>query len=131
MFVTDDHIEEFVAQYGRPAEARFRFGVNEHGYGIIKGSQKDGRRHDITVYIRKGEQVVVNAKHFYPQGLFRAPSGGLKPGEDFHEGVFREISEETGCEIEITRFLLRSDVTFFYLDEPESRLRPPIDWLTL
>jgi 8-oxo-dGTP pyrophosphatase MutT (NUDIX family) len=55
---------------------------------------------------------VVIAKHFYPPGLYRAPSGGLHPGEDFETGIAREVGEETGCSVVLDKFLLRTAVTF-------------------
>lgn len=86
--------------------------VDEKEYLRIKASQKDERRHDVTLYIFKGDKIVVIAKHFYPPGMYRAPSGGIAPGEDFVSGAKREAREETGCEIELEKFLLISEVTF-------------------
>ena len=100
------------AAYGQPGLAAFEFNVKPDEYRRILRSQKDGRNHDITLYIRKNDQVVVIAKPFYPPGLYRAPSGGLQPGEDFRSGAEREAMEETGCRIEFEKFLLRTEVAF-------------------
>jgi ADP-ribose pyrophosphatase YjhB (NUDIX family) len=78
----------------------------------LKMSQKGGRSHDITMFIRKAGKFVVIAKHFYPPGLYRAPSGGVNPGEDFIDGAQREAKEETGCEVDIKRYLMRIEVDF-------------------
>ena len=64
------------------------------------------------MYIIKENKIIVVAKHFYPKGLFRAPSGGINVGEDFIDGAKREALEETGCEIEISKFLLKTNVQF-------------------
>ena len=112
MFVTDDMIVSMAARYGRPHEREFRFEATAAELVRIRSSQKEGRNHDVTLYIRKGDQLVVIAKHMYPPDLYRAPSGGLKPGEPFETGIAREMSEETGCEIELERFLLRTAVNF-------------------
>mgnify|MGYP006291167953 CR=1 FL=1 len=114
MFVTDQMLAEAERMYGRPEERTFGISVTEAEYNRIKDSQVDGRNHDVTVYIRKDDQVVVIAKHIYPPELYRAPSGGLKPGEDFHEGVFREVTEETGCVVKLTDYVLRTSVAFIY-----------------
>jgi 8-oxo-dGTP pyrophosphatase MutT (NUDIX family) len=112
MFVTDELIRRMEVQYGVPARNRVDIPCTPRELDRIKGSQKEGRNHDVTLYIRKERQWIVMAKHVYPPGLFRAPSGGLHPGESFEDGVARELAEETGCEATLQRFLLRSDVYF-------------------
>ncbi|MCX6836010.1 MAG: NUDIX hydrolase [candidate division Zixibacteria bacterium] len=110
--MTDDMIARMADRYGRPHRREFRFDVPQREVDRIRSSQKSGRNHDVTLYIRKDNQIVVIAKHFYPPGLYRAPSGGLHPGEDFETGIAREVSEETGCSITLDKFLLQTSVTF-------------------
>jgi len=112
VYVTDDMIARMADRYGRPHGREFHFDVTRREFDRIRASQKNGRNHDVTLYIRKGDQLVVIAKHFYPPGLYRAPSGGLHPGEDFETGIAREVSEETGCRITLDNFLLQTGVTF-------------------
>lgn len=112
MFVSDLTIAELAARYGQPHAADFTIPVDREEFNRIKGSQKHGRKHDFTLYIFKGEDIVVIAKPFYPPGMYRAPSGGLHPGEDARTGIYREAMEETGCKIKLERFLLRTEVAF-------------------
>jgi len=112
MYVSEEIIGRMTALYGVPHRAVFKFSIDDAEYQRIKLSQKNGRNHDFTLYISKGERIIVIAKHSYPPALYRAPSGGIKPNEDVHEGIRREVIEETGCEIELQRFLLRSEVSF-------------------
>lgn len=112
MYVTDDLIREMERRFGVPAFRKFQIPSTRPEVERIISSQRDGRNHDATLYVRKGSQVVVISKHAYPPGLFRAPSGGLHPGEDFMTGINREIAEEIGCEIELKKFLLRTAVDF-------------------
>jgi len=112
VFVTEDMIAEMAAAYGRPYERSFAFDVPRSEVERIRSSQKHGRNHDVTLYVQKDGRLVVIAKHMYPPGLFRAPSGGLHPGESFRDGIAREVREEIGCEIELERFLLRTQVEF-------------------
>jgi 8-oxo-dGTP pyrophosphatase MutT (NUDIX family) len=112
MYVTDDMIAGMEVGYGNPSRVSFGFDVSEEEYSRIRGSQKHGRNHDLTLYIRKVDKLAVIAKPFYPPGLYRAPSGGLKPGESFIDGINREMAEEVGCEIQLDRFILRTSVTF-------------------
>jgi 8-oxo-dGTP pyrophosphatase MutT (NUDIX family) len=112
VFVTDDLIRAMERQYGVPALREFHIPSTLQEVQRIRSSQRDGRNHDATIYIRKGKQIIVIAKHPYPPGLFRAPSGGLHPGEDFIAGINREVAEEVGCEIELKSFLMRTAVNF-------------------
>ena len=124
MFVTEDMIDEMAARYGRPETAAFSFPVGDREYEFIRSTQRDGRRHDVTAYIFKGDQVIVIAKHFYPPGMYRAPSGGIRPGESIEDGIAREVLEETGTEILLERFLLRTAVDF-------TNASGVIDWMSL
>lgn len=112
MYVTDDMIAEMVQRHGEPYERTFRIPATDVELARIRSSQKAGRNHDVTVYVRRGDKLIVMAKHMYPPGLFRSPSGGLKPGESIEDGIHREIAEELGCEIKLDRFLLTTLVNF-------------------
>lgn len=117
MFVTDEMVREMERQYGVPAFREFTIPSTSIELQRIRSSQKEGRNHDVTLYIEKDDKLIVIAKHPYPPGLFRAPSGGLHPGESFTEGINREAHEETGCKIEVLRFLLRTSVLFQTAEE--------------
>ncbi|MEW6411155.1 MAG: NUDIX hydrolase [Candidatus Zixiibacteriota bacterium] len=112
MFLESGAIERLKQKYGMPQEASFLIPVDLKEFERIKASQKRERSHDVTVYIVKDGKIVVIAKHFYPPGMYRAPSGGIHPGEDFEDGAKREALEETGCRVELKRFLLVSNVIF-------------------
>lgn len=105
-------IAAMVHQFGEPRLRSFDIETNPEEMVRIRGSQKQGRNHDVTLYVSKGDRIVVIAKPMYPPNLYRAPSGGLKPGEDFHSGITREMAEEIGCEISIRKFLIRTSVHF-------------------
>ena len=112
MFVSDEMIDELEVRFGHPEHASFSFETTQKEFDFIRSTQKNGRKHDITLYIFKDDRIIVIAKPFYPPGLFRAPSGGLNPGESFDDGVAREVLEETGCEIDVRHYLLKTDVSF-------------------
>ncbi|UCD63057.1 MAG: NUDIX hydrolase [Candidatus Zixiibacteriota bacterium] len=126
MHITSEIIDRLRLDFGEPETARFRIPVDLKEYERIKSSQKGGRNHDVTLYIVKDGRIVVIAKHFYPPGMYRAPSGGIGRGEDFIEGARREAREETGCEIELEKFLLISEVSF----ELVPRDGRVIDWVS-
>jgi len=123
MYFNSSMIKEVEAKYGFPEELAMQLKTSLEEFRSIRESQKDGRSHDLTFFIFKGEELIFIAKHWYPPGMYRAPSGGLHRGESFEEGAKREIYEETGVEVEIEKYLLRIDVTFTCGDEK-------IDWKT-
>ena len=124
MFITEKTLQDEAAKYGQPKRVSFTFTCTLKEYNRIKSSQKNERNHDVTLYIRKDDKYIVIAKHFYPQGMFRSMSGGIHQNEDFITGAKREAREETGCEIAIKSFLLRTDVRFVLHDDPTTY----IDW---
>ena len=117
MYVTRETIEKIEELYGRPEERTVRFEMDEREFDGLKKSQKNGRSHDVTIFIRKDGKFIVIAKHFYPPGLYRVPSGGINPGEDFISGMKREAREETGCDIDPKSYVMRIKVDFFHGSE--------------
>jgi len=112
MYVTADMIRQMEQAYGVPAFHQFVIPCSREDVEFIASTQRDGRNHDVTMYIQKEGKLVVIAKHFYPPGLYRAPSGGIHMGEEFEAGAKREIAEECGCDIAFRRFLLQTSVRF-------------------
>lgn len=99
-------------RYGKPKILRRKWFISDDDLAMIKASQKDGRAHDVTLFIfRKGKLAVIR-KHNHPPGVYRAPSGAVKRGEDFEAGALREAYEETGLTIRLKRYLLRINVKF-------------------
>jgi 8-oxo-dGTP pyrophosphatase MutT (NUDIX family) len=112
MYFTPRMLQKVADRYGYPPIIAMDAPVDEEEYNFIRSTQYHGRCHDITLYIFRGNKIIVNAKHHYPKGLFRAPSGGLKPGESFEEGTLREAKEETGVNIQLLRYILQVNVSF-------------------
>lgn len=99
-------------KYGTPRALNMSFSMNQEEFDMLKDSMKDGRNSDVTLFILKDNKVILIAKPWYPQGLYRAPSGGIKPDEDTEATAKREAYEETGTRIELVRYILRIQVTF-------------------
>ncbi len=125
MFVSDDMIRQMEERFGVPVSRTYRIATTAHELARIASSQKHGRNHDVTLYVQKDDKWIVIAKHPYPAGLFRSPSGGLDPGEDFIDGINRESAEELGCTVALERFLLKTDVEFFLEKEMPLADIPP------
>jgi ADP-ribose pyrophosphatase YjhB (NUDIX family) len=112
MYVTHRLIQEAADRFGYPPVVQMVAPVAAQELEFIRSTQKDGRAHDITMFIFKGQQVLVIAKHSYPPGLFRPPSGAIHPGENLVDGAMREAYEETGCRVELTKYILQVNVAF-------------------
>ena len=112
VFVDKTMTESWIPTYGEQRVWSHVQPITHDDYQIIAGSQKHGRSHDITLYIESEGQIAVTAKHFYPPGMYRTPSGGLTPGEALEIGAGREATEETGLIVCLTRYLLRAEVVF-------------------
>ncbi len=110
--IAPEMITEWEGRYGKPVTWAHHQPVSGYDYDGIKSSQKNGRAHDITMYIENRGRLAVIAKPIYPRGLFRAPSGGLNPGEELEIGALREAHEETGLAITLDKYLLRAHVKF-------------------
>lgn len=123
MYITDESIREMERRYGVPAEIRREYEMTEREFDVVSRSRKHGRSHDVTLFIIDGDSVVVIKKPMYPPGAYRAPSGGISPGEDFEEGALREAHEETGLLVALEKYILRAFVRFTCQTDA-------IDWTT-
>lgn len=123
MYILAENLKEFEKAYGHPEEFYTAFEMNSREFKNLLGSQKDGRSHDVTIFIRKDGKWIVNSKHWYPEGLYRFPSGGIRPDETIEEGALREAYEETGCRIELKKYFMRIHVRFY--NENKS-----VDWIS-
>ncbi len=112
MYVTFRHIQEAADKFGYPPVIHMKAPVDCQEFEFIRSTQHYGRSHDVTMFIFKGPELIVIAKHNYPPGLFRPPSGACHPGESLEQGALREAYEETGCEIELNRYILQVNVDF-------------------
>lgn len=130
-------IQTLSARYGAPVERTFET-VSDRLFGPI--NKMDRRGEVVFVLRRPGGKVLLTTKSFYPEGLFRLPTGGICLNERIEAALLREVEEETGLPAEITRFLAvihyriqvaRITATFcsyaFELDAPHGEPRPDED----
>lgn len=112
LYVTEAMLETAARRWGRPRRITLALEISEAERDLVRGSRRDDRSHDVTLFIRRGDLFAVIAKPSFPEGAWRAPSGGLHVGEDLEAGARREALEETGLAVDLERFLLRIDATF-------------------
>jgi ADP-ribose pyrophosphatase YjhB (NUDIX family) len=110
------HVDESIlapirAQFGTPVVLHWQDEVSEEEMELIR--RESGRRHDVTLFIFDPEgRLALIQKPSYPPDVWRPPGGGVRAGEDFVCGVGREGLEETGVEISLRRYLVRTEAMF-------------------
>jgi len=121
VYITAEVILDVESRFGRPAEIYLNYEMSEREFEMVRASQRQGRAHDVTLFIIDNGKIVVIKKPMYPAGAYRPPSGGVAPGEPFVDGALREAYEETGLVISLERYILRARVKFSHGDRM-------IDW---
>jgi ADP-ribose pyrophosphatase YjhB (NUDIX family) len=117
MYITQEVLNQLEQKYGVPRTLRTAYTMSQQGFDLLKWSMRNGRAHDVTLFISKKDKIAVIRKPSYPPGVYRPPSGGVERGEDFETGARREAYEETGLEIQLQKYLLRVYVDFSFEGE--------------
>jgi ADP-ribose pyrophosphatase YjhB (NUDIX family) len=112
MYVEARQVEDLEAKLGKPQVLFLEHDIGDVEMAFVRATQKHGRAHDVTLFIFNDDHLALIRKPMFQRPIYRAPSGGLNPGESFQEGAKREALEETGLEIELERYLLRVHVRF-------------------
>jgi len=103
--LTDTHRREIpilAERYGTPRVEVVDLGTNRFAH---PGDQR-GRPGEVCMVIRRPSQrVLVFRKTFYPAGIYRLPTGGIRDDESIWAALERELYEETGLGIVRVRFL--------------------------
>jgi len=60
---------------------------------------------EVLMVLPRPGGLLFHTKAFYPRGIYRLPSGGVKSGEKILRAASREVREETGLVLAPTRFL--------------------------
>lgn len=123
MYVSPAIIAAAEARYGVPREIRSAYEITPAELAMVRASQRDGRTHDVTIFVFAGAHVAVIAKPSYPPGAFRVPGGALRRDEPMDVGALREAYEETGLHAAVQRYLLRVSARFTVCDDA-------LDWTT-
>lgn len=65
-------------------------------YLSTRPSSEETRAEVVLVLPRPAGRVLMITKNFYPESIFRLPTGVMKIGETVAEAFIREVQEETG-----------------------------------
>jgi 8-oxo-dGTP pyrophosphatase MutT (NUDIX family) len=124
MYTLEADVAALEAKLGKPVVRAMSYEIDASEFDMVEGSMYNGRAHDVTMFIRKKDdpgRIVVIRKPFFPPEAFRAPSGAANRGESLEDGAVRESKEETGLDVQLTRYLARINARF----TSEDRV---IDW---
>lgn len=112
--LTEQRYGPVEALLGRPSLYHWTYPITEPEMSMVVSSTRGQTRlHDVTFLIRnEAAQYALIRKHNYPEGAWRAPGGGVHPGETMLEGASREAAEETGLTVTWERYLARFVVRF-------------------
>jgi len=111
MHLTETVLAPLRERYGQPRPLRWEGEVSEQEFRLAGSSPE--RRHDVTFFVfDPAGRLALIRKPSYPPEIWRPPGGGVRPDEEFEEGVRREAVEELGVEIELERFLVSSEARF-------------------
>lgn len=102
----DEHeVAALSAQYGQPWREHHDLGAAVETLAYWRKRTREHRGEIVLFLLRTGNRVLLHHKDFYPVGIYRVPSGGVKHGESVLSAVHRETLEETGLQVTIRRFL--------------------------
>lgn len=92
-------------RYGHPIVRQCTLTVSAETLAYWK-KLKDKRVAEVVLLVRRPQnRYLLHTKAFYPQGVYRLLSGGIKPGEDVVAAAQREAYEETGLPARVERFV--------------------------
>ncbi|MFN3281720.1 MAG: NUDIX hydrolase [Tabrizicola sp.] len=111
--------------------------IRRHGE-TVKPGQSYTRRPGVYAILRRGDHILVTHQA-EPVPEFQLPGGGIDPGEQPIPALHREVREETGWKVAVTRRLgafrrftympeydlWAEKVCTVYLAHPVRRLGPP------
>lgn len=106
--VDENELARLMAEYGPGQRRRVTMEVSAQSFDewSEKLVRRANRRGEAVLAIQRPDgQLLLHTKRFYPEGIFRLPSGGVYPGESVPSGAIREAKEETGLDVTIERFL--------------------------
>jgi NAD+ diphosphatase len=108
-------IAQLSAQYGTPRRERCALDVSQGTHEWWSSDKVRRRDGEVVLFIqRRNGNLILHTKDFYPDGVLRVPSGGIKGGEAVVAAVHREALEETGLQVAIARFLALVEFEFHW-----------------
>ncbi|MBC7263062.1 MAG: NUDIX hydrolase [Chloroflexi bacterium] len=103
--IDEREIAALSAKYGQPWREHHYLDVAAETLAYWKERTREHRGEVVFFLLRKSDKVLLHRKDFYPLGIYRVPSGGIRHGESILSALHREATEETGLLVTVQRFL--------------------------
>lgn len=100
------------ARYGEPLVCELQYQVSKDTCDYWRRVRRKRRAEVVMVVRTLDGRFVIHTKSFYPSGIYRLMTGGIKLGEDLEAAARREALEEIGHDVTIERFLAVQHHTF-------------------
>jgi ADP-ribose pyrophosphatase YjhB (NUDIX family) len=115
--IDEKEVAELARQYGPLERRHYVLEVEERVLTRWRKERGDCRGEVALFILRPSGTVILHTKDFYPEGIYRVPTGGIEWGEDVVTAVHREAREETGLTVAIERCLGVLEYEFRYRGE--------------
>ncbi|NIO70847.1 MAG: NUDIX domain-containing protein [Anaerolineae bacterium] len=116
--IDEKEVAELARRYGPLERRHYILEIGERTFADWREVMRNDRRGEVGLFIlRPSGNVILHAKEFYPEGIYRVPTGGIERGEDVVTAVHREAREETGLTVAIERCLGVLEYEFRYRGE--------------
>jgi ADP-ribose pyrophosphatase YjhB (NUDIX family) len=117
VLINEKEIADLARQYGPLERRHYILEVGERVFTHWREERGDCRGEVALFILRPSGNMVLHTKDFYPEGIYRVPTGGIEPGEAVVTAVHREAREETGLTVAIERCLGVLEYEFRYRRE--------------
>jgi len=115
--IDEKEVADLARRYGPLERRHYVLEVGERVFTYWREERGDCRGEVALFILRPSANVILHAKDFYPEGVYRVPTGGIERGEDVVTAVHREAREETGLTVAIKRCLGVLEYEFRYRGE--------------
>ena len=115
--IDEKEVTELARRYGPLERRHYVLEVGERAFTHWREERGDSRGEVALFILHPSGTVILHTKEFYPEGIYRVPTGGIEQGEDVVTAVHREAREETGLTVTIERCLGVLEYEFRYQGE--------------
>ena len=115
--IDEKEVAELARQYGPLERRHYVLEVGERVLTHWREERGDCRGEVALLILRPSGNLLLHTKDFYPEGIYRVPTGGIEWGENVVTAMHREAREETGLTVAIERCLGVLEYEFRYREE--------------
>ncbi len=103
--IDEEEMAALAEQYGEFVRRHETIEMQSESLKHYRSVNKSRRGEILFALTRPDGSVMLHTKHFYPEGCYRLPTGGIDWGEPVAETFHREVQEETQLEVNNERFI--------------------------